>query len=269
MNFSKNVETNQQKNIDVVEINNMTIDDCDLEQTRFRVSSGECYYKNQFNILGNEFISDDVIKFYGSYLIRKAEENGVNCGFLGNTFYELFCANLSFSIPLDLQNSSLWFMPINYANSHWRLLIVVCACDSEKPTRAFLLDSLLLSKCDPREALHCQNMMNEWEKTDTLEIECIEEYTNFIIQKFDANHEPVKIEILECVKQEGNDCGLCVLKNIENAIIHHDDFINVNENNAFLTQIKEWYLSSEAHDLRQQLVTLITDIDLNYKMTLN
>ena len=59
------------------------------------------------------------------------------------------------------------------------------------------------------------------------------------------------------------------MKNIENAIIHHDDFINVNENNAFLMQIKEWYLSSEAHDLRQQLVTLITDIDLNYKMTLN
>ena len=93
-------------------------------------------------------------------------------------------------------------------------------------------------------------MMNEWEKTDTLEIECIEEYKNCIIQKLNANHEPVKTEILECVKQEGNDCGLCVLKNIENAIIHHDDFINVNENNAFLIQIKELYLSSEAHDLR-------------------
>ena len=181
MNFSKNIETNQQQNIDVVEINDMMIDDCDLEQTRFRVSSGECYYKNQFNILGNEFISDDVIKFYGSYLIRKAEENGIHCGFLGNTFYELFCADLSFSIPLDLQNSSLWFMPINYANQHWRLLTVVCACDSEKPTRAFLLDSLLLSNYDPLEAFHYQNMMNEWEKTDTLEIECIEEYTNCII----------------------------------------------------------------------------------------
>ena len=93
--------------------------------------------------------------------------------------------------------------------------------------------------------------MNEWEKTDTLEIECIEEYKNYVIQQLNVNHEPVKIEILECVKQEGNDCGLCVLKNIENAIIHHDDFINVNENNAFLMQIKEWYLSSEAHDLRQ------------------
>ena len=44
----------------------MMIDDYDLEQTSFRVSSGECYYKNQFNILGNEFIIDDVIKFYRS-----------------------------------------------------------------------------------------------------------------------------------------------------------------------------------------------------------
>ena len=139
----------------------MMIDDCDLEQTRFRVSSGECYHKNEFNILGNEFISDDIIKLYGSYLIRKAEENCVNCGFLSNTFYELFCADLNFSIPLDLQNSSLWFIQINYANLHWRILIVVCACDSEKPTREFLLDSLLLSKYDPRESFHYQNMMNE------------------------------------------------------------------------------------------------------------
>ena len=112
-------------------------------------------------------------------------------------------------------------------------------------------------------------MMNEWEKTDKLEIEHIEEHANFTIQKFDANHEPAKIEILECVKQEGNDCGLRVLKNIENAIIHHDDFTNVNENNTFLMQIKEWHLSRKARDLRQQLATLIIDIDLNCKMTLN
>ena len=109
--------------------------------------------------------------------------------------------------------------------------------------------------------------MNEQEKTDTLEIEYIEEYTNCIIQKLNANHEPVKIDILECVNQEGNDCRLHVLKNIENAIIHHDNFININENNALLTQIKELYLSSKEHDLRQQLITLITDIDSNYKMT--
>ena len=43
MNISKNIETNQQQNIDVVEINDMMIDDCDLEQIHFRVSSGECY----------------------------------------------------------------------------------------------------------------------------------------------------------------------------------------------------------------------------------
>ena len=134
--------------------------------------------KIEFNILENEFISDDVIKFYGSYLIRKAEKNGIHYIFLGNTFYELFCADLNFSIPLDLQNSSLWFMLINYANLHCRLLIVVCTCDSEKPTRAFLLDSLLLSNYDPWEAFHYKNVMNEWEKTDTLEIEYIEEYKN-------------------------------------------------------------------------------------------
>ena len=83
------------------------IDDYNLEETRFRVSSRECCHKNEFNMLRNEFISDDVIKFYGSYFIRKAEENGIHCRFLGNAFYELFCVDLNFSIPLNLQNSSL------------------------------------------------------------------------------------------------------------------------------------------------------------------
>ena len=51
MNISTNIETNQQQNIDVVEINDMMIDDCDLEQTRFRVSSGECYQKTNLTYL--------------------------------------------------------------------------------------------------------------------------------------------------------------------------------------------------------------------------
>ena len=50
-------------------------------------------------------------------------------------------------------------------------------------------------------------MMNKLEKTDILEINCIEEYTNYVIQTLNANNEPLKIEILECIKQEGNDCG--------------------------------------------------------------
>lgn len=31
--------------------------------------------------------------------------------------------------------------------------------------------------------------------------------------------------------------------------------------------VKEFYLSSEVCDLRKQLITLMTEIDLNYKMT--
>ena len=69
------------------------------------------------------------------------------------------------------------------------------------------------------------------------------------------------------MKQETNDYRLCVLKNIENTIIHHDDFINVNENNTFLTYVKELYLSRKANDLRKKSIKLIKDIDFNYKMT--
>ena len=43
----------------------------------------------------------------------KAKENGIHYGFLYSTFYELFCANCNFYIPLELKKSSLFFMLIN------------------------------------------------------------------------------------------------------------------------------------------------------------
>ena len=94
------------------------IDDCELEKTLFRVNRGECYRKNQFNILGYVFISDNIILFYTNHLIRKGEESNIHCRFLNSTFYELFCADCDFSITLNLQNSSLWLMIINYNNLH-------------------------------------------------------------------------------------------------------------------------------------------------------
>ena len=87
-----------------------------------------------------DFISDDIINFYANYLIKNSESPEKYL-LLENFLPDMFESNNDTISNINFTNEKIMFLPINYSNLHWQLIIIINILDNEKETTIMFMDS--------------------------------------------------------------------------------------------------------------------------------
>ena len=208
----------------------------------------------------HDFVADTVIDFYAGVLLENASSN--RSTFYFNTSYSSLAQSGQFNFgnqASSIARSNVLIFPLNWANVHWRLLVVVNVLDDHKQTEALFFDSSF-SNFNPEHQVN--NVTGETESVSI--IVWVNRLIRWLKEPIDANplNEVSELKIVKCTQQAGHDCALCLLKNYEIVLENQDAMLNSNDTLAFFNNEITWYERNEATQLRSIVVATARSLSI-------
>ena len=96
--------------------------------------------------------------------------------------------------------------------------------------------------------------------TNELQVDYVQRFTVALVSYLNPDKEIPLIKYMDSVQQEGANCGLHVLLNIENFICKYDEFLDDPLRRHLIVNMKRWYEREEATQLRFVIVNLLNEM---------
>ena len=219
---------------------------------------GSYFINSELEFQSNtDFVSDNIIEFWTKLMIANSPVSEkffyVDATLL--TLYDNNALHMVKDYCANMKNENIWFFPNRNARIHWNLIVIVNALNNEKDTSILLFESSA-SRFNPRTNNHFSQVNNV--NTGMLESVYLHKFVSFLIKIANPMKPIPKITYVECVQQIGNDCGFCVLKNIEHCI-EFSDLLMGNDQHSFIVDAKHWYQKTDATDLRIHIINFLRE----------